>query len=114
MRLALGMKEFDGDVVEGEVGIVAGDVGEVAGGVAELAVGHDEMGFGFAFDGVDDVGGAERDVEVGDIVLMEKGGFVGGDGYAEDADVFVFEDEVVVGLLGDGDGGGGLSAQGKC
>jgi hypothetical protein len=53
------MEQFDGDVVEGNVGFVAGDVGEVAGGVAELAVGHNEMGFGFALDGVDDVGRAE-------------------------------------------------------
>jgi hypothetical protein len=70
MRLALGLQEFDGDVVEGGVGLVAGDVGEVAGGVAELAVGHDEMGFRFALDGVNDVGGAERDVQVGDVMLM--------------------------------------------
>jgi hypothetical protein len=72
------------------------------------------MGFGFALDGVDDVGGAERDVEVGDIVLMEKRGFVGGDSYAEDAHVVVFEDEVVVGFLGDRDGSGGLSIHRKC
>jgi hypothetical protein len=110
----LRLQEFDGDVVEGEVGIVAGDVGEVAGRVTELAVGHDEMGFGFALDGVDDVSGAERDVEVGDVVLVEKRGFVGGDGYAEDADVVVFEDEVVVGFLGNGDGGGRLGAGRAC
>jgi len=114
LRLALGLQEFDGDVVEGEIGIVAGDVGEVARGVAELAVGHDEMGFGFALDGVDDVGGAERNVEVGDVVLMEKRGFVGGDRYAEDADVFVFEDKVVVGFFGDGNSFRSLSAQRKC
>jgi hypothetical protein len=72
------------------------------------------MGFGFALDGVDDVGGAERDVEVGHVVLMEKCGFVRGDVYAEDADVFVFEDEVVVGFLGDGDGGGGLGTGKAC
>jgi hypothetical protein len=62
MRLTLGLQEFDGDVVERQGGFVAGDVGEMAGGVAELAVGHGEMGFRFALDGVDDVGGAERDV----------------------------------------------------
>jgi hypothetical protein len=44
---------------------------------------------------------------------MEKSGFVGGDGYAEDADVVVFEDEMVVGFLGDRDGGGGLCIQRK-
>ena len=113
MRVFLGLQELNGDVVEGEVGIIAGDVGEVAGGVAELAVDHDEMSFGFALDGVDDVGGAERDVEVGDVVLMEERGFVGGDRYAEDADVVVFKDQVVVGFLGDGDGNWSLSAHRK-
>jgi len=109
--LSLRLQQFDGDVVEGSVGFVAGDVGEVAGGVAELAVGHDEMSFGFALDSVDDVGGAERDVEVGDVVLMEKSGFVRRDAHAEDADVVVFEDEVVVGFFGDGDRGGGLAGE---
>jgi hypothetical protein len=48
------------------------------------------MGFGFALDGIDDVGGAERDVEVGDVVLMEESGFVSGNADAENADVGVF------------------------
>jgi len=61
-----------------------------------------------ALDGVDDVGGAERDVEIGHVVLMEKGGVVGGDAYAENADVIIFKDEMVVRFLGDGNGGGGL------
>src|SRR6266850_2210481 len=102
------MQQFDGDVIEDEAGIGAGDVGEVAGGVAELAIGHDEVDFGFALDGVDDVGGAERDVEIGHIVLMEKSGAVGGDTYAENADVVIFKDEMVVRFLWDGNGGGGL------
>jgi hypothetical protein len=45
---------------------------------------------------------------------MEEGGFVSGDADAKDTDVVVFEDEVVVGFLGNGDGGGGLRVQGKC
>jgi len=53
------MEELDGDVVERRVRVVAGDVGEVAGGVSELAVGHHDASFGFAGDGVDDVGGAK-------------------------------------------------------
>jgi len=73
-----------------------------------LAVGHDQVDFGFALDGVDDVGGAERDVKIGYIVLMEKSGIVGGDAHAENADVFIFEDEMVVRFLWDGNGGGGL------
>jgi len=39
---------------------------------------------------------------------MEKGGVVGGDAYAENADVIIFKDEMVVRFLGDGNGGGGL------
>jgi len=80
----------------------------VAGGVAELAVGHHQVDFGFALDGIDDVGGTESHVEIGHIVLMEKGGAVGGDAYAENADVIIFKDEMVVRFLWDGNGGGGL------
>jgi hypothetical protein len=79
-----------------------------------LAVAHDTANFGFALDGVDDVGGTERHVEIGNIVLMEKSGIVGGDAYAENADVGIFEDEMVMGFFGDGDGGGGLGAQTEC
>jgi len=86
-------------------------VSEVAGGVAELAVGHHDAGFGSALDGVDYVGGTERNIQVGNIVLMEKRGVVRGDAHAEDADIVVFQDEVVVGFLGDGDGDGCLSGQ---
>jgi hypothetical protein len=32
-------------------------------------------------------------------VLVEKRGGVGGEAYAEDADVFVYQDEMVVGFL---------------
>ena len=91
--------------------MVAGDVGEVAGGVADLAVGHDDAGFGFALDGVDDVGGAEGDVDIWHVVPMKKRGVVRGDAYAEDADVIIFQDEVMVGFLGDGNGSGSLGAE---
>jgi hypothetical protein len=108
------MEQFDGDVVEGGVGFVAGDVGKVAGGVAELAVGHDEMGFGFTLDGVDDVGGAERNVNVREVVLMEKGGFVRRDAHTENPDVRIFQDEMMMRLLGDGNGDRSLRVQRKC
>jgi hypothetical protein len=49
------------------------------------------MGFGFALDGVDDVGKAERHVEVWDVVLVEKSGLVSGDADTENAHVIVFE-----------------------
>src|SRR6266704_2334498 len=108
------MKEFDGDVVEGGVGEVSGDVREVAGGVAELAVGHQQVDFRFVLDSVDDVGGAERDVEVGDVVLVEPSGLVRGDAYAEDADVIIFKDEMVMRFFGDGNGSGSLCVERKC
>jgi hypothetical protein len=79
-----------------------------------LAVGHYQADFGFALDGIDDVGGTERNVEIGHIVLMEKSGPAGGDAYAEDADVGIFEDKMMVRLLRDGNGDGRLGVQGKC
>jgi hypothetical protein len=36
------------------------------------------MGFGSALNGVDDVGWAERNVKVGNVVLVKKRGVVGG------------------------------------
>jgi hypothetical protein len=50
------------------------------------------MGFWLALDGIDDVGRAERNVEVGDVVLMEKSGFVSGDAHAENTHVVVLKD----------------------
>jgi len=49
------------------------------------------MSFGFALDGVDDVSNAERNVNIGYIVLMEKRGFVRGDTYAENSNVIIFK-----------------------
>src|ERR1700693_668061 len=98
------MKKFDGDIVEDQAGIRADDVGKPPAGIATLSIGHDEMSFGFALNVINDVGGAERDIQIGYIVLMEKSGAVGGDAYAENADVSIFKDETVVRLLGDGNG----------
>jgi len=39
---------------------------------------------------------------------MEKSGVVGGDAYAENADVIIFKDEMMVGLFGDRNSGGCL------
>jgi hypothetical protein len=108
---ALRLQQLDGDVVECHVGFVAGDVGEAAAGVADLTVGHDQADFGFVLDGVDDIGGTERDVEIGHIVLMEKGGIVRGNAHAENADVGIFKDEMMVRFLRDGDGAGGSGVQ---
>jgi hypothetical protein len=66
------------------------------------------MGFGFALNCVNHLGGAECHVDVGHIVLMKKGGFVGGHAHAKYADVIIFQDEMVMGFLGDRDGSGDL------
>ena len=39
-----------------------------------------------------------------DIVLMEKSGVVGRDAYAENADVGIFKNEMMMGFFRDGDG----------
>jgi hypothetical protein len=72
------------------------------------------MGFGFAGDGVDDVSGTQRHVDVGQVVLVKERGLVRGDIHAEYADVGVFQDELVMRLLRDGNGDRGLSAERKC
>src|SRR5882724_11029725 len=110
------MKKLNGDVVEGGARFVAGDVGEAAAGIVHLTVRQHETEFRFVLDGVDDVGGTEGYVYVGHIVLMEKSGSVSGDAHAENADIGIFKDEMVVGFLGDGDGDGDrrLGLQGKC
>jgi hypothetical protein len=72
------------------------------------------MSFGLSGDGVDDVSGAQRHVDVGQVVLVKKRGLVWGDVHAEYADVGVFKDELVMGLLRDGNGDRGLSAERKC
>jgi len=87
---------------------------EAAAGVADLSVRHYQMSFGFAGDGVDDVSGAQRHVDVGQVVLVKKSGLVWGDVHAEYADVGVFKDELVMRLLRDGNGDRGLSAERKC
>jgi len=70
--------------------------------------------FGSVLDGVDDVGGTECHVEIRHIVFMEKSGLVGGDAHAKYTDVIIFQDEMVVGFLGDRDGGGELGVERKC
>jgi hypothetical protein len=65
-------------------------------------------------DGVDDVGGAERNIKVGNVVPVETCGVVRGDAHAEDADVIIFKDEMMVGLLRQGDSSGSLGVEREC
>jgi hypothetical protein len=108
------MQQLDRDVIEGAAGVGASDVGEVAARVADLAIGHYDTGFGFSLDGVDDVGGAKRNINVRHIMLVEKRGVVRGDAYSEDADVGVFQDKMMMRLVRDGDSDRSLRAEGKC
>lgn len=113
VRFALGLQQFDGDVVEGAAGVGAGDVGEMAGGIAKLTVGHHNAGFGATLNGVHNVGGTEGKIKVRNVVLVEKRGGMRRDAYAEDADVIVFEDEVMAGLSFEGNGFRSLGVQRK-
>jgi hypothetical protein len=114
LRFALRLQKFDGDVVEGNAGVGAGDVGEASAGVADLAVGHDETGFGLAGYRVDDVGGAEADVNVRQLVLMEKCGVMRGDANAKHSNIRILKHQMMVRLVGDRDGDRCLGTEGKC
>lgn len=96
------LAEFDGDVAEGLRSIVD-DVGEVAGsesGLSVLEFAGDRI---FAFDGVDDLARAKHDVHVVVVVPVHERVGVRGDVHVEDADLGVFEDELVVRLGGEFD-----------
>ena len=102
-------EDFDGDVAEGLVREIAGDVGEGGGGEAGFTVLELDGDGRLVLDLVDDLGGAEGDLEVVVAVPVHEGVGVRRDLDVEDADGFVFEGEVVVRLCGDFDlGGNGL------
>jgi len=102
------LQEFDGDVAEGMVARIAGDVGERCGKEASVTVGEFDGDGIFAFDGVDDFGGSEGDVNVVVAVPVHESFRVRRDFDAEDADLIVGENLVVMRLGGDLDFGGGL------
>jgi hypothetical protein len=89
-------------------------VGEAAAGVADLPVRHYEMSFRLAGDGVDDIAGAERHVDVGHVVLVEKCCVVRGNAYAKNADIGIFQDEMMVGFFRCGNDDRRLSTERKC
>jgi hypothetical protein len=76
-----------------------------------LAVGHDDAGLGSALNGVYNVGRAKRNVKIRNIVLMQKRRVVGGDAYAEYADVLIFQDQMMMRLLREGNGYGSLGGE---
>jgi hypothetical protein len=106
------VEDLDGDVAEGLVAEIAGDVGEGGGGEAGFSVLKLDGDGRLVFDGVDDFGGAEGDVDVVVAVPVHESFGVGSDLDVEDTDGFVFEGEMVVRLGGDFDfGSGGLQGE---
>ena len=98
------MEEFDGDVVKGHAGIGARDVREVSGRIMCFAILQNLAEFGFADDGVDDLRGAERDVEIREIVLMQERGVQGRDHDVVDASEIVLQHETMMRFLANGNG----------
>ena len=94
-------QDFDGDVAEGLIAEVAGDVGEGGGGEAGFTVLELDGDGRLVLDLVDDLGGAEGDLEVIVAVPVHEGVGVGRNANVEDADGLVFKDEVVMRLGGD-------------
>jgi len=95
------VEEFDGDVAEGGVAEIASDVGEAATREVRFAVLEDEMDFWFVGNGVDNVGGAERNENVVVIVLMKLRLVVRRNFDVVNADILVFDLQVMVWFPGD-------------
>ena len=102
------LQDLDRDVAEGLGGEIAGDVSVAAGEESGLAVVQLHGDGILALHGVDDLGVAERDVDVVVAMAVQESIGVRRDFDVEDADLIVGEDEVVVGLGGDFDFWGGL------
>ena len=98
--------DFYRHVAEGLVGSVAGYVGEGGGREVRFAVLELDGGGRFVFDLVDYLGWAQSYVDVVVAVPVHESVGVGRDFDVVDADVFVFEGQVVVRLGGEFDFGG--------
>jgi len=96
-------EDFDGDIAERAVTQSADIVGERGGGEAGVSVCEFYGDRRLVFDIVGDFGGAEGYGDVVVTVPVGQGFCVGRNFDVEDADGFVFEGEVMVGLGGDFD-----------
>ncbi|HXN24312.1 MAG TPA: hypothetical protein VOA41_16355 [Candidatus Dormibacteraeota bacterium] len=94
----LRVQELDCDLAQGCIGFVASDMGEGAARKMYLGIGKLQADFGLAENGVSDVGRADEDVKIVEVVPVEKGRFMRGDGDVENADVGVFEDQIMTAL----------------
>jgi len=72
------------------------------------------MSFRLACDGIDDIAGTEGHVDVGHVVLVEKCCIVRGNTYEKNADIGIFQDEMMVGFFRCGNGDRRLSTERKC
>jgi hypothetical protein len=108
------LEDFDGDVAEGLIGNVAGDVGEGGWGEAGFAILELEGNGRLVFHSVDDLGVSESDVDVIVTVPVHESFGARRNVDVEDSGGFVFEGEVVVGLGGDFDFGGGCLRREQC
>lgn len=91
-------QKLDGDIAESFVRFIASDMSEGTAGEVYFAVGELEVDLGLAEDGVDDISGTQYDVKIVNIVLVQERGGVRGDRNVEDANVLVFEGEMMAGL----------------
>ncbi len=99
-HFSLRFEQIDGDVAEGGVAQIVRHMREAAAGEVGLAVPQNKMRFRFVEDGVDDVGRAERDEKVIVVVLMELGHVVRRYFDVVNADVFVFDFQMMMRLAG--------------
>src|SRR5205807_9562055 len=97
-------EQLDGEVAERRVGLGARDMREAALRVADLPVGQRDVSLGFSGNRVDEVGGADRNTEIGKVVIMKQRGLVPGDPEGPSAPVIIFEQRVVMRLVFERDG----------
>ncbi len=100
VSFSLRMEEFDGDVAERSVAEIAGDMGEAAPREVRFAILENQMNFGFVANGVDNVSGAQRNIDVVVIVLVKLRVFVRRHFDVVDADILVFDPKVMVWFAG--------------
>jgi len=105
------LQNFYGDVAEWSLRDSADGVGEGTGRKSSFTVGELERGLGLAFYAVDDCRGPDCNVNIVVAVPVRVGFGSGRDFDVEDADLGVFEGEVMVGF--GCDFYGGLSEQGE-
>jgi hypothetical protein len=96
-------QKLDRDVTERLGGKISEDVGEGSGDEADICVGQCEGGGIFALDRVDNLGGAEHDIDIVMTVPVHQSLGMWGNLDIEDADLIVGQNHLVVRFGGDFD-----------